>query len=97
MFYRTLVVRRDQMNVLNIDHFISASSFSRSYSSTSGGSCIVTGNTVQTKEVNYLSGLGSEKVLKFLRLNCLTVVPFCPLCIGHQIGTFMNLYVNWSY
>ena len=31
---------------------------------TSGGSCIFTRNTIQTKEVNYLRGLGSEKVFE---------------------------------
>jgi len=51
----------DQMNVLNMDQFRLLSNFSRSYS-TSGGSCIFTRNTIQTKEVNYLRGLGSEKV-----------------------------------
>jgi hypothetical protein len=48
----------DQMNVLNIDQFRLVSNFS-TYS-TSGGSCIFIRNTIQNKEVNYLSGLGSE-------------------------------------
>ena len=53
----------DQMNVPNIDPFRLASNFSRIYS-TSGGSCIFTRNTIQTKEVNYLSCLGSEKLFE---------------------------------
>ena len=48
----------DQMNILNIDQFRLVSKFCRS-SSTSGGSCIFTKNTIQTKEINYLSSLGS--------------------------------------
>lgn len=59
----------DQMNVLNIDQFILVSTFSRSYS-TSGGSCIFTRNTIQTKEGNYLFGLGSKNVFK-----CLVALP----------------------
>ena len=51
----------DQMNVLNIDQFKLVSKFCRS-SSASGGSCIFTKNTLQTKEINYLSSLGSVKV-----------------------------------
>ena len=53
----------EQMIVLNMDQFRLASNFSRRYS-TSGGSCIFTRNTIQTKEVNYLRGLGSEKVFE---------------------------------
>jgi hypothetical protein len=49
------------MNVLNVDQFRLVSNFSRSYS-TSGGLCIFTRNTTQTKEDNYFMGLGSEKV-----------------------------------
>jgi hypothetical protein len=45
----------DQMNVLNIDQFRIVSNLSRSYG-TSGGSCIFTRNTIQTKEVNYFKG-----------------------------------------
>ena len=53
----------DQMNVLNIDQFKLVSKFCRS-SSASGGSCIFTKNTLQTKEINYLSSLGSAKVFE---------------------------------
>ena len=84
------------MIVLNIDQFILVSNFSRSYSGTSGGSCIVTRNTIPTKEVNYLGCLGSEKVFEmsaFELSDCGTILS----CIGYQIGTFMNFYVNWSY
>jgi hypothetical protein len=54
----------DQMNVINIDQFRLVSKFCRG-NSASVGSCIFTRKTIQTKEVNYLSDLGSEK-----RLNC---------------------------
>lgn len=86
---------KDQMYVLSIDQFRLVSNFS-SYS-TSGGSCIFTRNAIQTKEVNYLSGLSSKNFLKCLQLNCLALVPFWPVFIGHQIVTFMEFYVNWSY
>ena len=49
----------DQMNVLNIDQFILVSKFCIS-SSASGGSCIF----LQTKEINYLSSLGTVKVFE---------------------------------
>jgi exonuclease III len=52
-----------QMKVLNIDGFRLASNFSRSYS-TSGGSCIFTRNTIETKDVNYLKDLGQEKIFE---------------------------------
>jgi hypothetical protein len=52
-----------QMNILNIDQFRLVSKFCRIYS-TSGGSCIFTKNTIQTKEVCYLSSSGSEKVFE---------------------------------
>jgi hypothetical protein len=52
-----------QMNVINIDHFRSASNFSRNHS-TSGGSCIFIRNNIVTKEVEYLKGLGKEKVFE---------------------------------
>jgi len=29
-----------------------------------------------------------KKVLKFLQFKCLTLIPFCPVCIGHQIATY---------
>jgi hypothetical protein len=50
------------MNVLNIDQFTLVSNFS-SYSTTRE-LCIFIRNTIQTKEVNYLRGLGSEKVFE---------------------------------
>jgi len=53
----------DQMNVLNLDQFKLVSKFCRS-SSASGCSCIFTKNTLQTKEINYLSSLGSVKVFE---------------------------------
>jgi hypothetical protein len=53
----------NQMDVINIDQFRLESKFCRG-SSASGGSCIFTRNTIQTKEVNYPSGLGSEKTFE---------------------------------
>jgi len=61
------------MNVLNVNQFRLVSNFS-SYS-TSGGSCVFIRNTIQTKEVNYLSGLGSEKVFEMFVVE-LTLVLF---------------------
>jgi hypothetical protein len=52
----------EQMNVINIEQFRLVSKFCKG-NSASGGSCIFTRNTIQTKEVNCLSGLGSEKTL----------------------------------
>jgi hypothetical protein len=49
-----------QMNVTHIDHFRLASNFSRNHS-TSGGSCIFMRNNTETKEAEYLKGLGKEK------------------------------------
>ena len=52
-----------QMKVQNIDYFRLVSNFSRNQSS-SGGSCIFIRNNVETKEVEYLRGLGKEKVFE---------------------------------
>jgi hypothetical protein len=49
------------MNVTNIDPFRPVSKFCRENCAL-GGSFIFTGNTIQTEEVNYLSGLGSKKI-----------------------------------
>jgi hypothetical protein len=53
----------DQMNVINIDQFRLVSKFCRG-NSTSGVSCIFTRNTIQTKAVDYLSCLDSEKTFE---------------------------------
>jgi hypothetical protein len=53
----------DQMNVISIDQFRLVSKFCRG-NCASGGSCIFTRNTIQTKQVNYLSGLGGEKTFE---------------------------------
>jgi hypothetical protein len=53
----------NQMRVLNTDHFKLVSDFSR-FSSNYGGSCIFVGKDWRTKEVNYLKGIGSEKVFE---------------------------------
>lgn len=53
----------NQTGILNIDHFILVSKFSR-FSSTHGGSCIFVWKDWRTKEVNYLQGMGSEKVFE---------------------------------
>ena len=50
-----------RMKVINIDYFRLVSNFSRSHSA-SGGSCIFIRNNIETKEVEYLKGLGEEKV-----------------------------------
>ena len=86
----------DQMNVLNIDQFRLVGNFSRSYS-TSGGSCIFTINTIQTKEVNYLRGLGSEKVFEMSAVELSDSDPILVCISGHQIVTFMSFYLNWNY
>jgi len=52
-----------QMKFLNIDDFGLISNFSWSHSA-SGGSCIFTRNTNETKDVNYLGELGQEKVFE---------------------------------
>jgi len=62
MFYGTLVIR-SQMKVINIDYFRLVSNFSRNHSA-SGGSFIVIRNDIETKEVEYLKGLGKEKVFE---------------------------------
>jgi len=51
------------MKVLNIDYFRLVSNFSRNHSA-SGGSCIFIRNNMETKEVEYLRGLGKEKVFE---------------------------------
>jgi hypothetical protein len=50
-----------QMQVLNIDYFRLVSNFSRNHSA-SGGSCSFIRNSIETKEVECLRGLGKEKV-----------------------------------
>ena len=52
-----------QMNILNIDSFRLGSNFSLIHS-TSGGSSIFIRNNIETKEVEYLKGLGEEKVFE---------------------------------
>jgi hypothetical protein len=52
-----------QMKVLNIDYFRLVSNFSRNHSA-SGGSCIFIRNNIETKEAEYLRGLGKEKVFE---------------------------------
>ena len=86
---------KDQMYVLSIDQFRLVSNFS-SYS-TSGGSCIFTRNTIQTKEVNYLSGLGSEKVFEMfvVELSDFGTILAC-ICRSPD-SDFIYFYVNWNY
>jgi len=60
MFYGTLVLEA-QMKVINIDYFRLVSNFSRNHS-TSGVSCIFIRNNSETKEVEYLKGLGKQNV-----------------------------------
>jgi hypothetical protein len=52
-----------QMKVLNIDYFRLVSNFSRNHSA-SGASCIFIRNNIETREVEYLRGLGKEKVFE---------------------------------
>jgi hypothetical protein len=52
-----------QMKDLNIDFFRLVSNFSRNHS-ISGGLCIFIRNNTETKEVEYLRGLGEEKVFE---------------------------------
>jgi len=52
-----------QTKVINIDYFRLVSNFSRKYSA-SGGLCIFIRNNIETKEVEYLKGLGKEKVFE---------------------------------
>jgi len=52
-----------QMKDLNIDYFRLVSNFSRNHS-ISGGSWIFIRNNIETKEVEYLKGLGEEKVFE---------------------------------
>ena len=54
---------KEQMRVLNIDHFKLVSNCSR-FSCNCGGSCIFVLKDWQTKEVNYLQGTQSENSLK---------------------------------
>jgi len=51
------------MKVINIDYFRLVSNFSRNHSA-SGGSCNFIRNNIETKEVEYLKGLGKEKVFE---------------------------------
>jgi hypothetical protein len=51
------------MNTVNIDQFWLVSNFSRT-DSKGEGSCIFVRNFIQTKEVNYLNGIGTEKVFE---------------------------------
>ena len=53
----------EQIRVLNTDNFKSVSNCSR-LSSNHGGLCIFVQQDQQTKEVNYLKGIGSEKVFE---------------------------------
>jgi hypothetical protein len=85
-----------QMNILNINYFRLVSSFSRNQG-TSGGSCIFTRNTTETKKLIILVNWEMKKFLKYLQLNCLILVPSWPVFIDNQIVIFMNFYVNWSY
>jgi hypothetical protein len=52
-----------QTKVISIDYFRLVSNFSRNHSA-SGGSCIFVTNNIDTKEVEYLKGLGKEKVFE---------------------------------
>ena len=52
-----------QTKVTNIDYFRLVSNFSRNHSS-SGRSCIFIRNNTETKEFEYLRGLGKEKVFE---------------------------------
>ena len=52
-----------QLKVLNIDYFGLVSNFSRNHS-TSGESCIFMRNNTETKEVEYVRGLGKENVFE---------------------------------
>ena len=67
-------ISEGQMNVLNIDYFRWVSNFSISHS-TSGGSCIVTRNTTEMKEVNYVRELGNEKFFEISAVEQLILVP----------------------
>jgi len=52
-----------QMKVLNIDHFRLVPNCSWNHSA-SGGSCIFIRNDTETKGIEYLRGLGKEKVFE---------------------------------
>jgi len=83
------------MNVLNVDQFRLVSNFSNY--STSGGSCIFIRNTIQTKEVNYLSGFGSEKGFEMFAVE-LSDFGTILACIYRSPDTdFKYFYVNWNY
>jgi hypothetical protein len=86
----------DQMNVINIDQFRLVSKFCRR-NSTSGGSCLFTRNTIQTKEVNYLSGLGREKIFEMsaAELSDLSTILAC--IYRPPDSDLINFYVNWIY
>ena len=53
----------DQLNIINIDQFKLVGKFCRN-SSTSGGSCTFTKNSIRTTEVNYFKSLGKNKVFE---------------------------------
>jgi len=85
----------EQMNVLNIHQFRLVSNFS-SYS-TSEGSCIFTINTIQTKEINYLSGLGSVKVFLMFVVELSNFGTILAGIYRSPDSDFMYFYLNWNY
>jgi hypothetical protein len=82
----------EQIKLLNIDQLKLVSNFSR-FSSNYGGSCIFVQKDLHTKEVNYLKGIGSDKVFELSVVELLDF-NFTLACVYIYIGHLMEIFMN---